>query len=313
MRKTLHYCLASHDEVMFRSTEDLNWAFNCLAIAANETESRILGESFMSDHMHTGIQTDSLSEFSHKYRYPYTRFFNNKYHRSGRLGERNAFHLEMIGLKHISAGMSYIFRQGLHHGLTTTPFGYEHTSINKIFAKELGKIETQENLPRSSMWKFLPDHATVPDGWRMSPSGLLFREDVVDTKYVEELFITPKSFQYYMSRPTDEKWKAEQLEESEKCKPIDVGMIEKGVVSDVELLKRNEFGRPDLSRMTDLELCSLIDKQILPRMNVQTVYDLSISQRRSVGNSLWTKYGKARNSSGKFVTAQQLKRCLIIP
>ena len=133
------------------------------------------------------------------------------------------------------------------------------------------------------------------------------------TKYVEELFITPKSFQYYMSRPTDEKWKAEQLEESEKCKPIDVGMIEKGVVSDVELLKRNEFGRPDLSRMTDLELCSLIDKQILPRMNVQTVYDLSVSQRRSVGNSLWTKYGKARNSSGKFVTAQQLKRCLIIP
>lgn len=313
MRKTVHFCLASHDEVLFRSEDDYNYAFNCLALASLQTESRLLGESFMSDHYHACIQTDSLYELIKQTRYAYTRRFNAKYHRLGRLGEMGAFSLELDGIRHITTALSYVFRQGLHHGFCTTAYEYQHSSINCIFRKELGKEKDYALISSWLRYKYLPDGVKLPDGYRMSSSGLILREDIVDSKYVEELFITPKAFQYYMTRMSDNSWIREQKEEDPNRKPITLGLIEKATKLNQEELIRNEFGKVNRSMMTDTKLCQLIDQKIVPEYKADSIYEISVNKRKEIADNLLKRYNlRFSNGEHEFVTDQQLVRCLAL-
>ena len=109
---------------MYRSEEDLVIGFNCLALAVLETESRLLAEGFMTTHNHKLVQTDCSDELVRKERYAYTRYFNSKYKRKGRLGEKKPFLLDVEGVFHTQTAANYVIKQGLHHGLASTPFEY---------------------------------------------------------------------------------------------------------------------------------------------------------------------------------------------
>lgn len=323
MRKTYHCCVTSHDEVMFRDEEDFVHGFNCYATAVLETESRHLADGLMSSHAHFGLQTDRYSDVIGKYRYSYSRYFNAKYGRRGRLGLKDYLHLELDGLYHIQSCLSYIMRQGLHHGITSTPFGYRHCSANVIFQKELGKCTTAHLLSESGRYKYLPSHVVLPGTYRMDSSGLLLREDIVDVKYVEEVYMSPRNFLYQMNRLSDERWEQEQREEKSSSPLITLELIEGADSPDVvRRMKVNEQGRVDKRRMTDLELCSLIDNHYLPRMSggsgfPGSVYGLSLSSRNDLANHIWQdmRMMQARRQDmypSKTVTEKQLIRCLAL-
>ncbi len=125
---------------MFRSAEDLNMGFNCLALAAIGTESSLLAEGFLTTHYHGLLRTMSLEAVTRADRNAYSRYFNTKYHRRGRLAERKFFFIEIDGLHHTMAALNYVIRQGLHHGIAATPFGWPHCSANSFFRKDLGKF-----------------------------------------------------------------------------------------------------------------------------------------------------------------------------
>ena len=139
MKRTYHLCLSAGNEIMFRDLEDYNRGFNCFAIALHETGSTGLVESFMSNHCHLMIQTEDPKDFMYDMRRRYSRYFNSKYHRSGILGEKHHFQLEISGLHHHLAAMSYTLRNPLHHGVAPIPYAYPHSSANAIFQKEMGK------------------------------------------------------------------------------------------------------------------------------------------------------------------------------
>lgn len=151
MRKAVHLCLSSHDEVMYRSEADLIMGFNCLALAMIESGARLLAET-------------------------------------------SPFCLEVVGSYHLQTALNYVLRQGLHHGLSTSPFGYPHCSANAFFRKELGKDYTPALLAPSAQYKYLPDGKKLPPGYRMSASGLSIREDVIDTAYVEKEYQSVRSY-----------------------------------------------------------------------------------------------------------------------
>lgn len=322
MRKTYHLCLSSHDEVLFRSKEDFIRGFNCFAEAIFLTESRALADGEMTTHLHFGIQTDNYKQVMYLSRFAYSRYFNNKYCRKGRLGEKQYFCLEVNGVRHMTACVSYVMRQGLHHGLSETPFGYEYCSSNVIFQKQLGKSPETDLLPDKSKYKFLSGNANSKDysGYRMSSSGLLLREDVIDTSYVEEIYLTPKNFLYNMTRQSDEKWVQEQKEENPKVAPVTLDIIENGVPdSEINHLKSNERGRVDYTPIRDLELCSMIDNQYLPAYfkegEERSVYLLPVAKRAEIGNSIWiaTRSGRSwsTETNGR-VTVPQIRRCLAL-
>ncbi len=319
MRNTYHFCLASHDEVLFRDEEDFNIAFNCFAFAILDTESRALSDAELSTHLHYCAQTDHPEILERKRRYAYGRYFNAKYHRCGRVGERNCFIIKVDGIRHQIAANSYVFRQGLHHGLTSTPFEYEYCSANVIFADELGHRREPELLRRSAGYKFLPDERHIPEGYRMSSSGLILRQDVIDTAYVEELFVTPRNFIFNMNRISDEKWIREQQEDDFGGTPITLATIEKGVDKrSISEMLANEHGHIDKSAMNDMELCRWIDDVYVPSFfngdMSRTLYDIPKTKREGLAEKVydWLVKHKGTVHMGieiKRITPKQFRRC----
>lgn len=343
MRKTYHFCLSSHEEVMFRDEADLAMGFNAFAIAALMTESRALGENFLTTHYHSGVQTDSPKEFMFRMRTIYSRYFNAKYDRCGRLGEKRYFSLEVEGFYHMLTMLNYILRQGLHHGLVSTPFEYKYGSVNSFFRSALGKTSSPELIADQFRYRHLPANVSIPPKYRMDKSGLLLREDILDTAYVEELYMTPRNFLFQMNKLTDEKDQYEQQKEND-TPPVTMGLLESGVVGfDLRQALIYEQGKVNRSQMTDLELCHVIDTQILPRYFKDyqkiSVYALPMEKRARICEGLWresrqTRYQAGLRQSnfvvgterthpkaaervtlylgGKTVTENQLRRCLAL-
>ena len=321
MRKTVHLCLSSHDEVLFRSEADLIIGFNCFALAALTTESRAMAEGRLSTHHHSMVQTDNPRELMFRNRNAYSRYFNAKYRRKGRLGEKHFFLLEIEGLYHTIAALNYVNRQGLHHGLAATPFDYPHCSANAFFQKTLGKGVIPALLRPSKRYLFLPSNVTLPEQYRMLESGLLLPKDVLDTAYVEELYISPRNFLYQMNRKSDDEQTIRAQKNENDTEPITLESVEAGVPDfDANLTKTFEQGNVNYDRMTDIELCQLIDERILPKIasipEAASVYDIPYDKRVKLYDWLWGKNRSARYKrndplfGGKSITEAQLSRCL---
>ena len=319
MRKTYHLCLSSHDEPMFRSEEDFVYGFNFFAESVLETESRALADGELTSHEHFGVCSDCPDECMSRTRYRQTRYFNAKYRRTGPLGEKKHFCSEVDGIRHETAMLSYVMRQGLHHGMSSTPFGYPHCSSNALFRDELGKKPDTDLMPESQRRKYLSRNSPVGSSYRMSRSGLLLREDVIDVQYVEEIFVSARNFLFCMNRRSGTDWVQEQEDEKSSGPAVTLDLIEKGVPdAPLDLLQNNENGRVDKSRITDLELCRRIDRELVPEITGKTeltgrevvsVYLLEMQQRRELGNRLWKE---SRAGLFPYVTEQQLRRCLVI-
>ena len=306
MRKTYHICLASHDEVMHRSEEDYVYDVNCLAVAVARTESRALADAFMSSHDHFCVQSDDVIELAFVRRNAYSRYFNNKYGRRGRLGEREHFVSELNGIRHVTAAVSYVNRNPLHHGISQTPFGYRYCSSNVVFQAELGKVYSGSLLPAGKRYLYLPGNCRLPESFRMDTAGMVLQEDIIDVRYVEELYVTPRSYLYMMNRYSDEKWVAEQKEENPSEPAVTLETIEQALMEEnEEKMVSNEKGRINMSALTDLELCEIIDSQYVPRYGQSSVYGLSERQRHRIGNEIWLKYNRR-------VTESQIRRCLAL-
>ena len=303
MKGTYHICLSSGNEIYCRDNEDYTHCFNALALAIAETESSLLADSIMSNHIHECVRTVTPQEIVKRQRYKYTRYFNAKYHRSGRLGERTPFVMEIRGLYHTIAALSYVFRNSLHHGITATPLAYPHSSARIIFKTDIGIDNSQTILPKHKHRAHLPSRNKTPEGYRMDKNGLLLREDVIDIADVQHLFGTPRAYLYYMNRLSGEEWQKEQ-EKDNNVSPITISTIEKGTTDQkLEQMLRNEHGRNDYRKMGDISLCELIDKQILAELGKESVYLLTPAEKQKIAQYLHQHYR---------LPETQIKRCLAI-
>ncbi len=331
MRKVYHLSFSSHDEVLYRSEADLRMGFNCWAEAVLYTETRALADGEMSTHWHNISQTDNPKALSKRSRYSYTRYFNAKYKRLGRLGSQSVFILEIEGFNRILTALNYVNRQGLHHGIAASSFEYPFCSANAFFRKELGRPTQSHLMPHEDRYRYLTHNVTVPDQYRMDESGLLLREDILDVSTVEHYYVTPRNYLYQMNRVTDDKTVAEQRTESSSTPIVTIDLIEQCDPDfDVKQMLINEQGKVNRNRMTDLELCKLIDDYYVPRFNrggeTKTIYTLSSREREVLYETLkqdiqkfrYANRGDARSPIGhaglygKYATEAQLARCLVL-
>ena len=302
MKKTFHLCLSSDDEVMFRDEEDYNRGFNCFALALYKTGSTGLVESFMSNHTHQLVQTSDPNKFMGAFRMPYTKYFNRKYCRSGKLGEPVHFTMEIQGLYHHLAAMSYILRNGLHHGLAPIAYGYPHCSINAIFQKEMGKHSERELIPQNSFYRHIGRNVDFPDNYKMSSSGLFLRESVLDIAQVENMFATPRAFDFYMNRKTSEDWMKEQAKDNNQSAPVTLGLIESKVqmTSEKDMLIF-EGGRMDYKKISDIELCKEIDTITREDFKKPSIYSLTHDEKLMIAKHMKETF---------YANSSQLSRCL---
>ena len=303
MRKTYHLCLsAGNHGLLCRREEDYVRMVNCICIAALRTETIVLAFAVMANHIHLCVRSYDQEKYMKTLRYMYTRYFNSKYHRRGRLGERSYFVLELEGLHHILTAIAYVLRNPLHHGISATPFGYAYTSANAIFRKALGKTLPLA-LERKNMYRYLPEPCgEIPSGYRMDVKGMLFPDDIIDVSEVEHLFATPRSFLYYMNRLSGKQWEEEQRKDSSETIPVTLDDIEKGVnVQTIQEMLVAEHGKADYNAVSDITTCQMIDDYISEHCpGCRSVYDLPTESVQSIMRHLHIKYSLPKS---------QLLRC----
>lgn len=271
--------MSGGDELICRSEEDYHRLFNCIVLAAFETDTAILADAEMSSHVHLGVRAECPYEMMSRAWLMYSRYFNNRYHRRGRLGEKAPFVLELDGMYHILTAICYILRNPLHHGLSSTPFGYPFSSANVYFRKELGKLTDEKLLPERSYYRYLPRLTSYPLEYTMNGSGVYIRDNVLEVAEVESLFVTPRSFLFYMNRLSGEEWKAEQDKDRNGLAPVTLDVVEKGIrLHSLEQMLMNENGRSNFKAMSDMELCKIIDSQIIAKYKKSSIYDLTDSE-----------------------------------
>jgi hypothetical protein len=235
-------------------------------------------------------------------RMPYSKFFNNKYHREGQLGEKYHFCLEISGLYHHIAAMSYVLRNPLHHGVSPIPYAYSFSSANVIFQKEMGKTQTDKILPSKYFHRFIGKRAEYPDHYKMSEEGVFLRETVLDVVQVENMFVTPRNFNYHMGRRTNEEWMKEQEKDNNESNPIGLESIEKGIsMTTMDQMLIYETGRSDYRKISDIDLCMDIDKNILPKYKSHSIYQLSHNEKKQIAEQLYRAYR---------LPESQIRRCL---
>ena len=293
---------------MFRNADDMNYAFNSLCSALYKTDSICLAEAFISTHHHGCYLTSLPRELMHIHRTSYTKYFNNKYGRTGSLGEKGFFMQEIDGLRHQISAITYVLKNPVHHGISATPFAYPYCSANAFFRKDLGKDFSPRLLTSELIRMSLPRRAEFDPSWKMGTEGVFLRESVLETAMVESLYSTPQAFNYMLSRKSGEDWVKEQDMDSVSCPPVTLENIESplftggsGKEDSLFHMLQNERSRFNRSVMTDLRLCGIVDMELASGKAPRTVYQLSNEEKICLANEIHRRF-----HCGK----EQIRRCL---
>ena len=140
--------------------------------------------------------------------------------------------------------------------------------------------------------------------YKMSESGVFLRESVLDIVQVENMYTSPRAFNYYMSRKSGEEWEKEQEKDRIEIEPIRLETIEKGIKEQpLEKMLIYENGRSDYRKISDIDLCTEIDRNFVPGYGKTSVYNLSRSEKQEIGNLLYRQYR---------IPEAQIRRCLAI-
>lgn len=291
MKKTYHFCWSAGNEIMFRSRRDYIHGIICLYIAAYESGSILLAYCLMSNHIHICVRTENKKAFIKAFRYSYTRYFNSRYRRRGRIGERHFFSIEIRGLYHLLAAISYILRNPVHHGLCLTPFGYEFSSARAIFRDEMGYALEARPASRKKHHDHIPDRHKLPAHVLMDPEGLIMPESIIDTADLEHQYSSVRAYQYYMNRMSAEEWEKKQAEDNNDSPPIRLEDIENGVNgANMKDMLTNMTSRTHHKGIGDIELCDIIDTEVAARYGNETIYTIPLSSLISIADMLKHQY-----------------------
>ena len=192
MKESYHICFTSHDEVLFRDEEDHGVFVNLMALRAFSSEAEILADAEMSTHFHSVVFAENPMLFASALRMSYTKYFNQKYDRKGRMGQKYTFSQKIDGFYHLMVALSYVLRNGLHHGAAPTALGYAYCSVRELFAKEIGLFSEKAGPFSRADMGTTPGRAVLCFGTKLSLSD--------EPAYGRKLERSPAEGQYRPAR-----------------------------------------------------------------------------------------------------------------
>lgn len=250
----LHICIKSENELMHREEEDYRSGITKMALAAYRTGTHIFAYAFMSNHVHMVVQSPDISRFVSNYRNAYTRWFNFKYCRKGRLGERSFHTVPLDSIYRTLHAVNYVLRNPVHHLVSDTAIGYEFCSARYVFASDFCLNEVKSRKVRSA---FYSKNAPLPDSLYLNDKGMISPKSFLEIPAVEKLYMTAKNYLFYINRPSY----ADMDKPAANEEPLDICQIEPSY--NIEELQRNERRRSVKEHTDDMDICRIVDKKLL--------------------------------------------------
>ena len=272
---------------MFRVPEDYIQGINRACLAAYRHETQLLAYAFMSNHFHIVADTAQPDMYIGAIRNGYTKWFNHKYGRRGPLGYKNFHLVELTTQDHILDGITYVLRNGVHHNIAHFPSGYPYSSARYYFMEELGfQFDYSPVQTWKEQRKHLPWNTKLPQGLILDKSGLLLQEQILQTAMVEHYYVTVRNFTYYMNKTSAKEWEIQNIESW-------MGEQVKNLLVEEKLYNR-------VKKISDIQICQLIDEWLLRHKQGASYVTLNKSEKRLLAKLLRQKWA----------TPGQIQRCL---
>lgn len=303
MKKLLHLCFTSKEEVLCRCARDYEIMISRIGQAAFHNNTEILAYAVMSNHVHLVVQTADPSRFIKTVRSSYNQSFNYIYRRKGPLGERGVFKLELVGRQHIIDALTYVLQNPVHHKVTENPFDYPYSSMNLYYRNsQADNFQRVDSTPLSH--RLVQRNVSLPDKVRYGESGIILPSSFLELQMVENLYGTYNAFQFLSHRKNYYEWAESQRKENKDAPKVNLHAIEPLMDNDtVNYIESSSYRWSKGKMMTDMELCSIIDNDLIHRYNKKSYTELTTSERNRIASKLLDKY--------KFkVSEEQVRRCL---
>lgn len=298
-----HLCFTSHQEVICRNHSDYVRLFNCLAQAIINSNSQLIACNIMSNHLHMAVITDNTGRLIQRIRSSYTQMFNDIYRRIGMLGDPKYFSLLLVGRIHISAALSYILRNPVHHNVCANPFAYPYSPIQLYFnnhRKSSAKADMGLSFARSK--KTIREKNAVPYDICFDVHGMIDMASVVSTDILEGYFGSYRAFQYGLTRNDYDRWQEEQEKEHHNTDPITLLSIEPHISSEtIGKMTNQNLSWIRENEVTDLELCAMIDNFFLSDFHKNSYTELTDSDKIKIARKI---------QENMRISPWQLGRCL---
>ena len=105
-----------------------------------------------------------------------------------------------------------------------------------------------------------------------------------------------------MTRKSSEEWEKEQEQDKTATSPVNLSAVENGVQTErIEQMLIYESGKANYRKPSDIEICTEIDRNILPRFGKASVYLLTRQEKQEIARHLYQNYRLNEN---------QILRCL---
>jgi len=286
--KLYHLCVSS-PEVMFRVPADYIQGINRACLAAHDHNVKLWAYAFMSNHFHLIAQASDPVPFISSLRNGYSKWFNNKYSRSGPLGYRSFHCVELDNGERIIEVVTYVIKNAVHHNVAAYPTGYPFCSARYYFIRDFGYQNLYIPLETwNEQRQFISRKEKLPEGYVLDKSGLLIQENILQIKKVEQIYGSPRKFSFYMNKLSGEEWAVMQVESW-------MGVKVKDLLGSVKLLK-------NVNRINDINMYEYIDEWLLKNKKGAPYTILSINEKLRL----------AAQFRRRGIGTGQISRCLVI-
>ncbi len=247
-----HICNLS-DKVIFRDEEDYLVAICRLAACAYDVRTEVWAYSFMSTHFHLIVRSSDVGAFIRLFKINVSRWHNHKYNAGIRInvGMRT---LEDEGAVRIAT--NYVLKNPIHHGLVDVAFMYPYSSAHVYFKEQIYRSEyysgensyklmqSPSELGATLERKLFGAHK-LPGSIKVQEGRVVLPETFVKVGTVCALYKTVRNFLYNMTKPLEEELRM--------------------FGEDIESVNSRESRVSLFGKMTDIQVCGIIDKYIAPK------------------------------------------------
>ncbi len=299
----MHLCFTSKHEVLCRNPRDYKMMISRIAQSAAYNDTGVLAYAVMSNHVHIIVQTDKEAAFIKTLRSSYTQSFNYIYKRKGKLGDRRFYRLELEGIQHQQDAITYVLQNPWHHKVSDNPFDDPYSSMNLYYRRnhlELPPYSAERHKNKRLINRNVGISAHVEYG----PSGMIAPGSFLELRMVENIFGTYTSFYMMTHRKNYKEWKDRQLQESRSSPSVNFQSVEPLLDKEqIQAIEENPYRWRKGKNLTDMDLCHIIDTEILHKYQCETYTQLQPHNKKTILAALLSKYPYQ-------ITEEQILRCI---
>ncbi len=303
MKRLMHLCFTSKHEVLCRCARDYKMMISRIAQSAVYNDTSVLAYAVMSNHVHLVVQTEEESAFIKTLRSSYTQSFNDRYKRSGKLGDPKFYRLELEGIQHQQDAITYVLQNPWHHKVVENPFDYPYSSMNLYYRRNhLEQPFQTSEIDKNK--RLLNRNVNINAKVEYGTSGMIAPDTFVQIRMVENIFGPYTSFHMLTHRKNYKEWKDRQQQENSAFPIVNLRSVEPLLAKEhIQSIEENPYRWRKGQNVTDMDLCRIIDEELLPRYKCETYTQLQALDKKSIISALLARFPYK-------VSEEQILRCL---